>query len=78
MTDFARITSDPAILGGKPCIRGARLSVEFILDLIASGAARGDVVKAYPQSTTDDVEQAVRYAAEFLRNEVIILTKVAG
>lgn len=78
MTDFPRITSDPAILGGKPCIKGTRLSVEFILELIASGATRDDVVRAYPQLAADDVEQAVRYAAQFLRNEVIISTKVAG
>ena len=78
MTDFPRISSDPEILGGKPCITGTRLSVEFILELVASGATRDAVVKAYPQLTADDVEQAVRYAAQFLKNEVIIATKVAG
>lgn len=68
---FPRIVSDPAVLRGKPCIRGTRLSVEFILELIASGASREDVVRAYPQLTVDDVSEAVLYAARFLENEVV-------
>ena len=44
-----QIVSDPAILGGKPCVRGTRLSVEFILELFASGASETEIVAAYPQ-----------------------------
>ena len=58
---FDRIISDPAILSGKPCIRGTRISVEFILELLASGAGRDEILKAYPQLKSEDVEQAVRY-----------------
>lgn len=75
---FDRITSDPAILAGKPCVRGTRISVEFILELVASGAAPADVVRKHPQLTPDDVEQAVRFAAESLKNEVIITQRLAG
>lgn len=57
----SRITTDPAILGGKPCIRGTRLSVEFILELIASGATAGEIANTYPQVTREDVEAAVRF-----------------
>lgn len=71
---FKLITSSPDILGGKPCIRGTRISVEFILELIASGATREDVLKAYPQLTAEAVEEAIRYAARFMRNEVILET----
>ena len=78
MTAFTRIVSDPAVLGGKPCIRGTRLSVEFILELIAGGASRDAIVRAYPQLQPEDVEEAVRYAAQFLKNEIVIATKVAG
>ena len=60
---FNRISSDPAVLGGKPCVTGTRISVEFILELLASGASRAEVVAAYPQLSEQDVEQAVRYAA---------------
>lgn len=75
---FTRIVADPAVLGGKPCIRGTRLSVEFILELIASGAGADQIVRAYPQLTAADVEEAVRYAASFLDNEVVVSAKVAG
>jgi uncharacterized protein (DUF433 family) len=56
----SRIVSDPQVLGGKPCIRGTRLSVEFILELIASGATEVDIVQAYPQVTAEDVAAAGR------------------
>jgi len=69
MSDW--ITTTPGVLGGKPCVRGTRLSVEFILELIASGATRAEIVKAYPQLAPEAVEAAVRYAVEVLRNETI-------
>lgn len=73
---FDRIVSKPSVLGGKPCIRGTRLSVEFILELIACGASRDDIVAAYTGLSADDVEQAVRYAARFLQNEVVVHAEV--
>lgn len=71
LAGFPRISVDPAVLGGKPVIRGTRLSVEFILELIASGGSRDSIVKAYPQLAVDDVDEAVRYAAGFMRNEIV-------
>lgn len=73
---FDRIVSDPGILGGKPCIKGTRISVEFILDLVASGGSRDDIVKAYPHLTPEDVEQAVRYAAESLKSDALLTSEV--
>lgn len=58
-----RITFDPAILGGKPIIRGTRISVEVILEWIASGATRDDILRKHPQLTANDLEQALSYAA---------------
>ena len=75
---FSRISSDPSILGGKPCIRGTRLSVEFILELLASGASRDDILAAYPHLSPQDLEEAVRYAARFLRNEVVLEVEIPG
>ena len=60
---FDRIVSNPQILGGKPCVKATRISVEFLLELVASGASRQDIVEAYPHLTAEDVEQALRYAA---------------
>jgi uncharacterized protein (DUF433 family) len=70
MAEFNHIISDPSILGGKPCIIATRIWVEFILLVIASGANRDEVVQAYPQLTPEAVEDAVRYAASFLKHEV--------
>lgn len=70
-----RISCDPAVLGGKPCIRGTRISVEFILELVASGASPAEIVKTYPHLAPKDVEQALRYVARFLENEVVIAAK---
>jgi uncharacterized protein (DUF433 family) len=78
LTTFDRITSDTAILGGKPIIRGTRISVELILEWIASGATRDDVVRRHPQLTVADVEQALGYAAASVKNEVLLTTQVAG
>jgi uncharacterized protein (DUF433 family) len=63
-------------LGGKPCIRGTRISVEFILELIASGGTAETIVAAYPMLTAEDVEQAVRIAAESLRNDFVLTAEV--
>ena len=78
LTTFDRIMSDPAILGGKPIIRGTRISVELILDWIASGATRDDVVRRHPRLTGADVEQALSYAAASVKNEVLLTTEIAG
>jgi uncharacterized protein (DUF433 family) len=64
----SRILTDPAILGGKPCIQGTRISVEFILELIASGATAHNIVQAYPHLTPGDVAAAVQYAANYMRS----------
>jgi uncharacterized protein (DUF433 family) len=58
-----RIIYDPAILGGKPIIRGTRISVEMILEWIASGATRDDIVRRHPHLSTADVEQSVSWVA---------------
>lgn len=70
------IVSDPAILGGKPVIRGTRISVEFILELVASGASIADIVQAYPQLQEPAVRAALQYAARFLENEVVVSLSV--
>jgi len=55
---FDHIVSDPRILGGKPCVKGTRISVEFLLELAAQGASREEILKAYPHLTAEGVEQA--------------------
>lgn len=74
---FDRIASNPAILGGKPIIKGSRISVEMVLEWVASGATRDDIVRKHPHLTSEDVEQAIAYAASAVRNEVLVSAEVA-
>ena len=75
---FNHIAYNPQILSGKPHIVGTRLSVEFILELFASGATKDEVLKAYPQLTTEAVEEALKYAAQAVKNEVLLDVKVSA
>jgi uncharacterized protein (DUF433 family) len=60
---IARITHDPAVMGGKPCIRGLRVTVGTILGLLASGQTRERILKAYPYLEPQDLDAALAYAA---------------
>ncbi len=63
------ITQDPNILGGKPIISGTRMSVEVILESLASGMEIKDVLKEYPFLTKVQVQAAIEYAAKIIRKE---------
>jgi uncharacterized protein (DUF433 family) len=69
------IVTDPEILGGKPCIKGTRISVQFLLELLASGSTRDQILEGYPQVQPDAYNAAIQYAAEAMRNEVVWETK---
>jgi uncharacterized protein (DUF433 family) len=60
---FDRIAIDPEILAGKPVIRGTRLAVEFILELLAAGQSEADILKNYPGLTRDDILACLGYAS---------------
>ena len=65
------IVSKPGVLGGKPCIRGTRISVELVLELLASGASREDILRTYPHIPPEGLAAAIQYAAESMKNEVV-------
>ncbi|GDX53120.1 hypothetical protein LBMAG27_21670 [Bacteroidota bacterium] len=71
------ITSDKEILGGKPIIAGTRISVDFILQLIASGGSIEEIISKYPQLKKEAVVEAVLYAGKVVSNEIIIHRNVA-
>jgi uncharacterized protein (DUF433 family) len=75
---FTHISYDPEVLSGKPHIIGTRLSIEFILELVASGATRDNMLKAYPQLTAEAIEEALRYAAQSVKNEILLDVKVTA
>ena len=62
-SDMSRITNDPAVMGGKPCIRGLRVSVGAILGLLASGQSEAEILAAYPYLEQLDIRAALSYAA---------------
>lgn len=63
MKNLDRITLDPGIMGGKPCIRGLRMTVGTVIGLLASGLAADDILKMYPYLQHEDLMQALSYAA---------------
>lgn len=63
MTDLARITVNPEVCGGRPCIRGLRVRVKDILDMLAAGASREQILTDYPYLEDDDISAALGYAA---------------
>jgi uncharacterized protein (DUF433 family) len=66
---FPYIISDSNILGGKPIIKGTRMSVEFILELLQSGASVNAIAEAYPHVPLEAIQQAIAFAAYNLRND---------
>jgi uncharacterized protein (DUF433 family) len=63
MKNLTRITFDPAVMGGKPCIRGLRVTVGMIVGLVATGHAKADILKLYPYLEAADIDEALAYAA---------------
>ena len=71
-----RITIDPEILVGKPVIKGTRLAVEFIIELLAQGWSEEEVLKNYPGVTEEDIHACLAYASASLRDEKVYPLKV--
>jgi uncharacterized protein (DUF433 family) len=78
MNNYNQIISDPNILGGKPIIKGTRISVEMILEFISSGASIDDIVKTYPHLSKESVSDAIKYATEYLKNEILLEIKTVA
>lgn len=70
-TRLDRITVDPDVFGGRPCIRGLRVRVKDILDLLAAGAGRDEILADFPYLEDDDIAAALEYAARHVDYPVI-------
>jgi uncharacterized protein (DUF433 family) len=66
-----RITVNPNILAGKPIIKGTRIAVEFILDLLANGWTTEKILKNYPQLKREDITAVLKYATALLKEEKV-------
>ena len=71
-----RTTVDPKVLVGKPVIKGTRIAVEFLMELLAEGWTHEQILKNYPNLTSDDIQAALHYAAETLKQERVYLLPV--
>ena len=71
---YTRITVNPAQMGGIPCIRGLRIPVATIVGMIAENMSQQEILRAYPDLEPDDIRQALNYAAEAVREQVLPLT----
>lgn len=67
-----KIVSNPAILGGKPIIKGTRLSVDFILQLLASGTSYEEILEDYTHITLEDIHACLDFAARSLKNDIYL------
>ena len=71
---FSRITTDPQQMGGVPCIRGLRIPVATVVGMVADGMSDAEIVRALPDLEPADIQEALRYAAEAVREREIPLT----
>lgn len=74
---FQRITISPDQMGGLPCIRGLRVPVAAIVDMVADSMAEAEILKAFPDLESEDIREALHYAAEAVRErELPLVTKL--
>jgi len=69
-----RIVCNPNILGGKPIIRGTRISVQFLLELLGAGMSISEILEEYPHLEREDILAAIRYAAQTIANEEVFVS----
>lgn len=74
-TKLERITIDPELMGGQPCIRGLRIPVSLIIKLIASGRTSKDILEDYPELEEEDIKQSLEYAAWTTSEKVLPVTR---
>ncbi|HAK88975.1 MAG: hypothetical protein A2077_07185 [Nitrospirae bacterium GWC2_46_6] len=73
-----RISVDPNICFGKPCIKGTRIWVSLILDFLAGGMTNKEIIEEYPQLTEDDIRAAIAYGAEMSRERYVEVPAAAA
>jgi len=74
---FTRITVSPLQMGGVPCVRGLRIPVATVVGMLADGMTTEEILKTYPDLRTEDIREALQYAAEAVRERELPLTAPA-
>ena len=70
MRDFKNITFNPNVMGGQACIRGMRIPVSLIVNLVANGMKPEEIIKEYPDLKTEDIKEALQYASWLAKEEI--------
>ena len=78
MATFDRITFNPQVIGGKACIRGMRITVSLVLNLLANGMTAKEILTEYPELENKDIQQCLQYAAFLASDEVYADTGVSS
>ncbi|MCC6233538.1 MAG: DUF433 domain-containing protein [Verrucomicrobiales bacterium] len=72
MNDLNRITADPKQCGGRPCVRGMRIRVKDVLDMLAGGASQEEILADFPDLEPDDIRACLAYASRYLDHAVLV------
>ena len=72
-----RITVDPEMCGGRPCIRGLRVRVKDILDMLAGGSSRAEILRDYPYLEDDDITAALKFASRATDHPVFVASELS-
>jgi uncharacterized protein (DUF433 family) len=78
MFGFDRITFNPNVMGGRACIRGMRITVSLIVNLVANGMTTNEIIEAYPYLEPDDIQQALSYVAWLAEESIYAMEPVAA
>jgi len=67
---FDRITFDPAVMGGRACVRGMRITVALVVNLVANGMSAEDIIREYPDLEREDIRQSLQYASALANDQI--------
>jgi uncharacterized protein (DUF433 family) len=67
---FDRITFDPMVMGGRACVRGMRITVALVVNLVANGMSADDIIREYPDLEPEDIRQSLQYASALANEEI--------
>jgi uncharacterized protein (DUF433 family) len=67
---FDRITFDTAVMGGRACVRGMRITVALVVNLVANGMSTDEIIREYPDLESEDIRQALQYASALANEEI--------
>ena len=75
---FDRITFNPSVMGGRACIRGMRITVALVVNLVANGMSAGEIIREYPDLEPEDIREALAYASALASEEVHLFARPAA